>query len=130
MEFLKHSSALDLLVVLLVVLCTVVLAAVGIGLAFAARRRTPVYLFLAISFLPLLLSLVGTYLRFMAIDRALSFAPDASEEVVAAAHREAWLASYIGAACTGVLVVIGVGALLVKKEPKPLSSSPREGLES
>ena len=117
-EFLKHSSALDLLVILLVVLSTVVLAAVGIALALSARRRTAVYLFLAISFLPLLLSLVGTYLRFMAIDRALSFAPDVSEQVVAEAHREAWLTSYIGAACTGVLAVIGVTALLVKKEQK------------
>ena len=118
MEFLKHSSALDLLVILLVVLSTLVLAGVGIALAMTAGKRSFVYLFLAISFLPLLLSLAGTYLRFMAIDRALSFAPEASQEVVANSHREAWLTSYIGAACTGVLGVIGVTALVVKKEPK------------
>jgi hypothetical protein len=118
MEFLKHSSALDLLVILLVILSTVVLAAVGIALGMSARKRTPVYLFLALSLLPLLLSLMGTCLRFMAIDRALSFAPDASEEVVAEAHREAWLTSYIGAACTGVVALIGVTALVVKKESK------------
>jgi uncharacterized membrane protein len=118
MEFLKHSSALDLLVILLVVLSTIVLVVVGIALAVSARRRTLVYLFLAISVLPLLLSLVGTYLRFMAIDRALSFAPEASEQIVADAHREAWLTSYVGAACTGLLAVIGVTALLVKKEQK------------
>lgn len=118
MEFLKHSSASDLVIILLVVLSTVVLAALGIGLAMAARRRTPVYLFLAISFIPLLLSLGGTCLKLMAIDRALSFAPEASEQVVAEAHREAWLTTYLGAACTGVLAVIGVTALLLKKEPK------------
>jgi hypothetical protein len=118
MEFLKHSSALDLLVILLIVLSTVVLAVVGIALALSARKQTPVYLFLALTFLPLLLSLVGIYLRFMAIDRALNFAPEAGQEIVAAAHQEAWLTSYLGVACTGVLAIIGVTALLRKKEQR------------
>jgi len=46
--FLKHSSAPDLLVVLLVVLITIILVPVGIWIAIASRKRMPIYFFLTL----------------------------------------------------------------------------------
>ena len=116
--FLKHSSALDLLVILLVILIAVVLIPVGIWIAIAARRRKPIYFFLMVALLPLLLALLGTYVRFIVIERAISDAPNVGKEVIAAAREEAWITTYIGAAGTAVLGLIGVTGLILKKDGK------------
>jgi hypothetical protein len=117
-EFLKHSTTVDLLVIVLVLLSVVILIPVGILIVIVARRRLPIYFFLIASVLPLLLALLGTYLRFRGIERALSLNPYASSEVVAAAHQEAWITTYLGAAATAVLELIGVMGLLLKKDRK------------
>lgn len=114
--FLKHSSALDLLVILLVVLISVVSIPVGIWIAIAARSRKPIYFFLMVALLPLLLALLGTYLRFIVIERAIGDAPNVGQEVIAAAREEAWITAYIGAAGTVVLGAIGVTGLVFKKD--------------
>lgn len=116
--FLKHSSALDLLVVLLVVLISVILIPVGILIAIASRRRMPIYFFLVIALVPLLLSLFGTYLRFRGIESAIAEFPEVGNEVVAASHQEAWLTTYIGAAGTAVAGLIGLTGLVLKKDGK------------
>jgi hypothetical protein len=59
--FLKHSSALDLFVILFVFFLTVIMIPVGIWITIAARSRKPIYLLLAIALLPLLLAVIGTY---------------------------------------------------------------------
>jgi hypothetical protein len=118
MEFLKHSSTLDLLVILVVVFLTVVLVPIGIAIVIAARRRMPIYLLLIIALLPLLIALVGTYLRFIDIDRALANNPEAGAEIVSAARQEAWITAYLGAAGTAVIELIGVTGLIVKKDRK------------
>jgi hypothetical protein len=116
--FLKHSSALDLLVTLLVTFITVILIPGGIWIVIASRRRKPIYFFLMIAVLPLLLALLGTYLRFRGIERALSMFPEASNDIVASARQEAWITTYIGAAGTAVLGLIGLTGLVLKKEGK------------
>ena len=116
--FLKHSSSLDLLIILLVVLIAVILIPVGIWIAIASRRRKPIYFFLMVALLPLLLALLGTYLRFRGIERALALFPEASPEVLASARQEAWIATYIGVAGTVVLWLIGLTGLVLKKERK------------
>ena len=118
MEFLKHSSTLDLLVILLVVFLTVILVPIGIAIVIAARRRMPIYLLLMIALLPLLIALVGTYLRFNNLERALANNPEVSAEVVAAARQEAWITAYLGVAGTAVIELIGVTGLIVKKDRK------------
>jgi len=116
--FLKHSSALDLLVIILVILVAVILVPVGIWIVIASRRRKPIYLFLIIALLPVLLALPGTYLKSIVVERAIKEAPLASQEVVEAARQEAWITTYIGAAGTAVLGLIGVMGLLLKKDRK------------
>lgn len=116
--FLKHSSALDLLVILLVIGIAVILIPVGIWIAIASRRRKPIYFFLMVALLPLLLALLGTYLRFIGIERAISMVPDAGNEVVAVSRQEAWITTYIGAAGTAALALIGVTGLVLKKDGK------------
>lgn len=115
-SFLKHSSALDLIIILLVILSAVVLIVVGIGILIAAKTRKPIYYFLVLTLLPLFLALLGTYLRFKVIDRALADFPEASTEIVAAASEEAWITTYIGVAATILPGLIGVAGLLFKKE--------------
>lgn len=114
--FIKNSSALDLLVILLVLLTALTLIPVGIWIAFASRRRKPIYFFLAAAWLPLLLALLGTWLRFKVIDRAIAQFPDAGKEIVEASRAEAWILTYIGAAGTAVLDLIGMTGLILKKD--------------
>lgn len=114
-SFLKSSTVVDLLVLLFIIFVTVVMIPVGIWIVFGTRSRMPSYIFLLSALLPLLLALAGTYLRFMSIDEALRQNPGAGEQVVVAARQEAWITTYIGAAGTTVLALIGVAAV-VKKE--------------
>ena len=71
-----------------------------------------------LALLPLLLALLGTYLRFRAAERALAIVPDVSAEAVTAAHQEAWVTTYLGAAGTAAIGLIGVTGLILKKERK------------
>ncbi len=120
--FLKHSSALDLVIILLVVLIAVIFIPVGIGTVIASRSRKPIYFFLIIVWLPLFLALLGTYLRFRGVERAIADFPEVSSEVVVAARQEAWITTYIGAIGTALPGLIGVIGLLVKKDTEPSSS--------
>jgi len=114
-SFLKSSTVVDLLILLFILFFTVVLIPIGIWIVFGSRSRMPSYVFLLSSLLPLLLALAGTYMRFVSIDEALRQNPDAGEEVVVAARQEAWITTYIGAAGTTILALIGAAAV-VKKE--------------
>jgi NO-binding membrane sensor protein with MHYT domain len=117
--FLKHSSTLDLLVILLGILITVLLVPIGIWIVSASRSRRPIYFFLIIAVLPLVLGHLETYLRFRGMEKALELFPDASHEVLASASHEAWIATYIGAAGTVVLWLIGLTGLVLKKKERP-----------
>lgn len=115
--FLKHSSAVDLLILGLVILIAVILIPAGIWIAIGARSRKPIYVLLVITFLPLLLGVLGTYLRFWNIERFAAMFPEAGgAEVVTAARQEAWITTYIGAAGTLVPAVIAVIGLVLKKD--------------
>jgi hypothetical protein len=116
--FLKHSNALDLLVMILVILIAVILIPVGIWIAIASRTRKPIYFFLMIALLPLVFAVLGTYLRFRKIERVAAMFPDASAEVVAALRQEAWITTYIGAAGTALPGLIGLTGLVLKKDRK------------
>ena len=116
--FLKHSSALDLLVILVVILIAVVLIPIGIWIVFASRSRKPIYIFILIALLPLLLALLGTYLRLRGVETALALFPEAGPGVVAAARQEAWITAYLGAVGTAIPGLIGVTGLLLKKDGK------------
>ena len=121
--FLRNSSVVDLLVIILVILITAILIPAGIWILIAARSRKPIYFFLMIALLPLLLALLGTYLRFMSIERALAKVPDVNTEVVSAAKQEAWITTYLGATGSAVIGLIGVTGLILKKDRNDLSSS-------
>ncbi len=114
--FIKNSTALDLLLLLVVLLTGLILIPIGIWIAFASRGRKPIYFFLAVAWLPLIIAFFGTYLRFKGIDRVLAEFPEASVEVAAAARAEAWILTYIGAAWTVVLDLIGTFGLILKKD--------------
>ena len=114
--FLRNSSVVDLLVIILVILITAILIPAGIWIAIAARNRKPIYFFLMIALLPLVLSLLGTYLRFISIERARARVPNVNAAVVTAAKQEAWITTYLGATGTGVLELIAVTGLILKKE--------------
>lgn len=115
-SFFKSSTVVDLVVLLVILFITVVLFLAGIGIMIASRSRMPIYIFLLCAFLPLMLALIGTYLRFLSIEEALRQTPGVGEQVVVAARNEALITTYIGAAGTTVLALIGVTGLLVKKE--------------
>lgn len=115
-SFLKHSSALDFIVFLLVILIAFVLIVVGIGILIASRTRKPIYYFLPLTLLPLLLAALGTYMRLSALERAVADFPEAGSEIVAAGRQEAWIMVYIGVAATALPALIGLTGLLMKKE--------------
>ena len=111
-EFVKHSSPFDWLIIALVL----TLIFVGILLLIVLRSRKPFYLFLVLALLPLLLGLLSTYLKYRGLERALAMFPEAGDEVVDAAHREAWIITYIGATGSAVLALIGLLGLKLKKK--------------
>lgn len=120
-EFLKASTALDLLIVLVVVLVSIALVPTGIWIAIASRSRKPIGFVLLIGLLPLLLALLGTFWRIRSTEKAIAEFPDASAEVVAAARQEAWITTYIGAAGTVVVELIAVTGLILKKDRTELA---------
>jgi Flp pilus assembly protein TadB len=115
-SFLKHSSGLELLVVLGVILLAVILIPVGVWIVIASQRRKPLYLFLMVALLPLLLALLGTYLSLANVEKAAAMFPEASTEIVTAARQEAWIPTYLGAVGTVIPVLIGVIGLVLKKD--------------
>ena len=114
-SFLKSSTVVDLQILLFILFITVVMIPIGIIIVFGSRSRMPSYVFLLCALLPLLLALAGTYVRFVSIDEAVRQNENVGEEVALAARQEAWITTYIGAAGTTVLALIGVTAV-VKKE--------------
>ncbi|MBC8029153.1 MAG: hypothetical protein H7Z16_03500 [Pyrinomonadaceae bacterium] len=117
-SFLKSSTVVDLLVLLLIFFITVIMIPVGIWIALASQRRMPSYIFLLSALLPLLLALIGTCLRLLIIEQAISMNQDVGNEVVAASRQEAWITTYIGAAAAAVLGLIAVMSLVTKKVRK------------
>ena len=85
-SFLKHSSGLELLVMLVVFLLALILIPVGIWIVIASRRRKPIYFFLPAALLPLLLAFLGTYLSLANVEKAAAMFPDAGAEIVTAAR--------------------------------------------
>ncbi|HWN11239.1 MAG TPA: hypothetical protein VNO50_18530 [Pyrinomonadaceae bacterium] len=114
-SFLKSSTVVDLLILLFILFVTVVMIPVGITIVVASRSRMPAYIFLLSASLPLLLALIGTWMRFVSIEEAVRQNPEVGEQVIVAARQEAWITTYIGAAGTTMLALIGVTAV-VKKE--------------
>lgn len=115
LSFLKHSSTLDLIVVLLIILLTVTLILVAAITLFATAGRKLIYAVLIAASLPLLLGLVGTFLRYDQIERSLSQVSEAGPEIVAAARAEAWFPTYFGLAGTALVELTGVSGLMLKK---------------
>jgi hypothetical protein len=115
-SFLKHSSGLELLVVLVVILLAVMLIPVGIWIVIASRRRKRIYFFLIAAFLPLFLAFLGTYLSLANVEKAAAMFPEAGAEIVTAARQEAWIPTYIGAVGTLIPAAIGVIGLILKKD--------------
>lgn len=115
-EFLKHSTAVDLVIILLVVLIALILIPVGILIAIVSRSRMPIFIFLMFTLAPLLLALLGTYLRLRWIENALAEYPNVGGEVIAMARQEAWITTYIGAAGTALAGLIGLTGLVLTKE--------------
>jgi hypothetical protein len=118
-SFLKHSSGLGLLVMLVVILLAVILIPVGIWIVIASRSRKPIYFFLMAALLPLLLALLGTYLSLANVEKVAAMFPEASTEIVAGARQEAWVPTYIGAVGTLIPAFIGVIGLVLKKTYRP-----------
>ncbi len=113
-SFLKSSTVIDLLVLLFILFITVVMIPIGIVIVFASRSSKPAYIFLLSAVLPLVLALIGTYLRFASIEEAVRQNPGVGEEVILIARQEAWITTYIGAAGTTILALIGVAAVVKK----------------
>ena len=115
LSFLKHASALDLVVVLLIILLTGTLILVAVITLFATRGRKLIYVVLIAASLPLLLGLVGTFLRYDQIERSLSQVSEVGPEIVAAARAEAWFPTYFGLAGTALVELTGASGLMLKK---------------
>jgi hypothetical protein len=111
-EFLRHSSPLDLLILVL----TLILVVSGMLLLIVLRSRKPFYLFLVLALLPLTLGVLSTYSKYREVDKMLVMLEDAGIKAAQGARREAWVITYIGAAGTAVLVLIGLLGVVVKKQ--------------
>ena len=127
MSYLKSSSSLDLFIIFFVVSLTAILILIGILIVIVSRKRMPIYIFLLSALLPFLLALIGTCLRMVSIEQAVSNNPGVSDEIVAESRQEAWITTYVGTAGLGVLGLIGVTGLVLKRDEKPDISLRRTG---
>ena len=117
--FLKHSNWLDLSIILLVILSALVLVPLGIFAFVASRTRKPIYLFLIITLLPLLLAVLGGILRYANAERLLDRYPDLSAGSVARIRQEirqeVVITTLVGVAGTAIPGLIGITGLILKK---------------
>ena len=101
---------------MLIIGIAVILIPVCILIVIRSRRRKPIYFFLIITLLPLLLGLLGTYLIEIRIERDIALLKNVDAEGVAEARQAAWITTYIGAVGTAIPGLIGVTGLILKKE--------------
>lgn len=111
-NFLQFSSVFDWLVMFL----AAALVAVGLALLLFVRNRKVLFAFLIVALLPLVLGLLSTWLKYQQLGRVMAMVENSALEVAEAARREAWIITYIGAAGTALCMLVGILALLVKKE--------------
>ena len=114
--FLKSSSVVDWCFIILVISIGVILIPVSLWIVIASQRRKPIYLLLIMAFLPLLLALVGTYVRNSKVEVLAASYPEIGARTIAAWRQENSLMTYIGAAGTVVPAVIAVIGLVFKKD--------------
>ena len=114
-DFVKNLGLLDLLIIVL----TVILILAGILILIFGRSRRLIYGFLSAAVLPLLLGLLGLYLKNLALDRGFGLVGHLSAEGIAAARREALIIAAIGVGGTFVLVLMGLMGLALKWGGKP-----------
>ena len=110
-SFLKFSSVLDWLVMLV----TVVLILVSLVLLFALRGRKSFYFVLALALLPLFGGLLSTFLKYQQMGRAVEEMERFPADVVERATAEAWMITYIAAAGALVIALIGIVGIVMKK---------------
>ena len=94
------------------------LVVIGLALLLFMRNRKVWFAFLIVALLPLVLGLLSTWLKYQQLGRVMAMVENSALDVAEAARREAWIITYIGAAGTALSMLIGVLALLVKKERK------------
>jgi len=115
--FVKNSTALDLLIVMVIIGITAILIVGGILIVIRSRRRMPILFFLTITLLPLLFGLLGSYSRYIRIKRELAQVPNATAEADwGEVRQEALITTYIGAFGTAIPGLIGMAGLVLKKE--------------
>ena len=110
-SFLKFSSVLDWLVMLM----TLVLVLVSLVLLFALRGRKPFYFVVVSAVLPLLGGLLSTFLKYRQMGRALEGMENLPAEVLERATAEAWVITYIATAGALVIAFIGIVGIVLKK---------------
>jgi len=112
-NFLKFSTPLDWLTIF----SAAILIFVGLIMLIAVRRRTPMYFLLGIAIVPILLGLLTTYLKNREIERMLSMVESVGAEAAEAGKREALISTYIGAAGTVIVELIGAIGIVTKRRP-------------
>jgi hypothetical protein len=118
-SFVKNSTALDLLIVMLIIGIAAILIVGGILIVIRSRSRMPIFFFLILTLLPLLFGILGSYSRYIRIERELAQVPNASAEVDwGAVRQEALITTYIGAVGTAIPGLIGMAGLVLKKEKR------------
>jgi len=110
-SFLKFSSVLDWLVMLM----TLVLILVSLVLLFTLRGRKPFYFVVALALLPLAGGLLSTFLKYRQMGRALEGMERVPAEVLENATSEAWVITYLAAAGALVIALIGIVGIVIKK---------------
>jgi hypothetical protein len=110
-EFLRHSSVLDWLVLFL----TAALVILALIMLIVARSRKPFFLVFAMAGLPLAGGLFSTFVKYQQLERALALAGSDSSDVVERAQAEAWIISYVGIAGAVIIAIFGLIGVITKR---------------
>jgi hypothetical protein len=118
--FLKSSTIIDFAFIFGTVFVGVLLIVVGVVMLFVAKTRKFFFVYLAIAFLPLILALAGTGVRWYANERLLSLNKIDPSSQQADEIRQNILPEYaimllIGAGSTSLPLLIGIAGLILKR---------------
>lgn len=113
--FLKFSTILDWLVILL----TLFLIVVSVLLLLLLRSPKPFYFVIVSAVLPVLGGLLSTFLKYQYAQRAMEELGAVAAEVVERGRAEAWIITYLAAIGAIIIALIGfLGVFLKGRSPK------------
>jgi hypothetical protein len=124
--FIKSSTAMDLVFIMLVILSSLGLIVAAIVMLFAAKTRRPLYVIAGLAILPLVLALIGGAWRMHTGEQLIAQYHETDAEVLEAyhgrVHRDLMIMVVMGLVGSALPALIGIAGAV----KKPAAAAPSQ----